>query len=122
MDKPRLLYVDDEPANLFLFEIAFADLYDLILAENGEEGLKMVSENQDISAVISDMKMPRMNGLEFLEEVKDINQDLRRFILTGYGLTPEIQQAIDDGIVIECFSKPFDLELIDQKIKDVLGQ
>ena len=63
-----ILYVDDEDVNLFLFEKTFESYYTVITAKSGDEGLKKIEEHQkDIAVVISDMRMPGMNGIEFIE-------------------------------------------------------
>ena len=69
----KILYVDDEIINLQLFEINFSKNYNVIIADNGFSGLEILENNPDISVVISDMKMPNMNGLEFIKKAKSSN-------------------------------------------------
>ncbi len=121
MQKLKILYVDDEFINRKLFEISLKNRYNVLTAENGIDGLQVVEKNQDIKVVISDMKMPLMNGLDFLRELNDIYPNISCFILTGYGLTPEIDEAIREEIILDCLSKPFEIEQIDKKIQRVLN-
>ena len=65
-----ILYVDDEPINLMLFEACFNDKYTVICAESGQEALDIMEQNPNITAVISDMKMPEMNGIEYIKFAK----------------------------------------------------
>ena len=120
MEKHKILYVDDEFINLELFEISLEEKYFVLTAESGMSGLKLLKENQDIEVVISDMKMPTMNGIEFLEKVKEINPKMKCFILTGYGLTTEIEKAVKDGLILDCLSKPFEMEKIDAEIQNAI--
>lgn len=122
MQKLKILYVDDEFINRKLFEISLKNRYNVLTAENGIDGLQVVEKNQDIKVVISDMKMPLMNGLEFLRKLNDIYPNISCFILTGYGLTPEIDKAIREEIILDCLSKPFEIEQIDKKIQRVLNK
>lgn len=111
-----ILYVDDEPINLMLFEALFKNNYHVILASSGMEGLRILSEKPDIQVIISDMKMPGMNGLEFISEARMLFPDVLYFILTGYEITPEIQKSLETGMIAEYFQKPFSMKAIDQQI------
>ena len=108
-----ILYVDDEPINLMLFDVCFKKKYKVITAESGFVGLEKLEQNSDISFVFSDMKMPGMNGIEFITLAKQKFPKLSFYILTGFGLTEEIIKAMDDGLVLKCFFKPFDIEEIE---------
>ncbi len=75
MKNITILYVDDEQTNLVLFEYSFKDLYNVITANSGEEGLlKLKDYKDDIIVVISDMRMPKMNGIEFIIEARKITR------------------------------------------------
>ncbi|TGL45929.1 response regulator [Leptospira perdikensis] len=106
--KRKLLYVDDEILNLYLFRDYFRNEYDVIVAQSGDEAIEELTENTDVQFVISDMRMPEMNGLEFISKAKEIRPNIVYCILTGYDLTPEIQMAIAENRVARYFSKPFD--------------
>lgn len=116
-----VLYVDDEPLNLMLFEVNFRNRYRVITALSGEEGLQKLSEHSDVDVVISDMKMPTMNGVRFIHRIKELYPEIPCIILTGYDLTPEIQEAIADNKVIEYLAKPFDITQIEKSIEKILG-
>lgn len=112
-----ILYVDDEPLNLMVFNVGFKRSYNVITGENGAEGLRVLEENNDIDFVISDMQMPGMNGVDFLNIVKENRPELPCFILTGYDMNEEIELAIERGVVSAYFSKPFDKELIESYLE-----
>jgi two-component system response regulator (stage 0 sporulation protein F) len=115
--KPKILYVDDELINLQLFKLIFNNKYEVFSAENGLEGLKVLDNNPDIAAVVSDMKMPGMSGLEFIKESKIIYPGKSYFILTGYEITNEIQEALNMGLIINYFRKPLNKVEIDTQIE-----
>jgi CheY-like chemotaxis protein len=115
----KLLYVDDEPFNLKVFEINFRGDFEVVLAGSGHEGVKKIEEHPDINIVISDMKMPEMNGLEFIELAKAKKQDLDCYILTGFNVSPEIEAAIQKHLISDYFRKPFDVDEIRAKVTKV---
>lgn len=115
-----ILYVDDEFINLMLFEQMFKKRYNILTAASGYKGLELLEVNNDIKVIISDMKMPGMNGLEFISKAKELYPDLIFYILTGYEITPEIQKSLETGLIARYFQKPFNMGEIDASIKDML--
>ncbi len=120
-EKPKLLYVDDESVNLMLFEINFRDKYQVLTADNALKGLALLDENKDIAAVISDMKMPHMSGIEYIRKAKDRYPAIPYFILTGYDVTDEIQEALDRGLILKCFQKPFNIIEIASSVEESIN-
>lgn len=118
--KPKILYVDDESVNLRLFEINFRKKYDVFLAHDGFQGLEILENELDVLVIISDMKMPGMNGIEFIKNAKERYPDKKYFILTGYEITPEIKEALNAGLIMKYFSKPFNILEIDRTIEDAI--
>jgi len=115
-----LLYVDDEPINLTVFELNFKKKYKVITASSGKEGLLRLEENRDIIIVISDMKMPGMDGIEFIRKAKENFDSITYFILTGFDITEEISKALDENIIQKYFRKPFNVKEIDSTIAKIL--
>jgi two-component system response regulator (stage 0 sporulation protein F) len=109
--KPKILYVDDEPINLKLFEINFAKRYNIKTALDGIEGLEILNKENDISTIISDMKMPEMDGVDFIKKAKEKFPNKKYVILTGFeiipGTNPKIDSAIENGLISKCLRKPF---------------
>jgi response regulator RpfG family c-di-GMP phosphodiesterase len=118
--KINLLYVDDEFINLQLFGLNLRRNYTIITADSGVKALEILKNNPEIDIVISDMKMPQLNGLEFIKIAKQKYSKIKCFILTGYDVTNEIQNAIKAGIILKYFRKPFNIpeivESIDQTV------
>ena len=119
--KYKILYVDDEPLNLMLFSRMFNATYDVVTAESGIEGLEILKENQ-MDVVLSDMKMPRMNGLEFIEKAKVQYPGILYYILTGFEITREIKAALNENLIDKYFQKPFDMHEIHECILKGLGE
>lgn len=117
----NVLYVDDEPINLELFKIVFRKHFNVLVADSGFEGLKILETNSDIDVVISDMKMPLMSGLEFIKTAHQINSTILFYLLSGYTITEEIEQAINKGLVKGYIQKPFEKSSIIDNLKEQLG-
>ena len=120
-EKITLLYVDDEPTNLLLFELNFNKVFDILIADSGLEGLEILRENPHIKAVISDMRMPEMNGIEFIKASKEEFSEISYFILTGYEIDEEIFEALNQGLIKKLFKKPFNKKVIEEAIKKSLN-
>lgn len=105
--KISILYVDDEQINLELFNIVFRSAYNVIIAESAEAGLKILFADPEIKIVISDMKMPVMDGIQFIKEAKKRFKHIVYYILTGYEITDEIKDAIENKLINKYFKKPF---------------
>ena len=115
-DKINILYVDDEVLNVEVFELTFSWNYNVFKAYNGNEGLEVLQNNPEIQFVISDMKMPGMTGLEFIQEVKKGYPALPCMILSGYQQSDEIVEALKNDVIISYMMKPFNRKKIEELI------
>lgn len=113
----KVLYVDDEEINLLIFCKKMEKKYHVITAESGEKGLRILEKDLDIKHIVSDLKMPGMSGLEFIEKAKAKFPEKKYYILSGYAKNREMQDAIDSGLIIAYWMKPADFEKISQTLK-----
>jgi DNA-binding NtrC family response regulator len=98
--------VDDEAMIRNLLEkILVKEGYKVLLAKDGQEGLEIV-KTKKVDIVISDMKMPRMNGLDLLKTLKKERPEIGVVIMTGYGDTYTVKDALLLG-ADEYITKPF---------------
>lgn len=116
-----VLYVDDEIINLTVFAISFRKKYHVITTDSAEKALDILNNNKEIKVVISDMKMPFMDGLTFIRTAKPSFANLTFFILTGFEKTPEIEAAIQEGLIVAYFKKPFNMQKIEEAISQVIN-
>lgn len=103
----KILYVDDEEHNLISFRATFRRDYQVYTAISGEEGLEIV-RNQPIDLIITDQRMPKMTGIQFLERTLPEYPDMIRMILTGFSDVEAIIGAINSGRVFRYITKPWD--------------
>lgn len=95
----KVLYVEDDEAIMHSFMRILNKLFgEVITATNGEEGLEAFKLNQDVSFVITDIKMPKMDGLDMCEEIKKINSDIPCILTTAHGEYDYFLRAEEIGI------------------------
>lgn len=111
-----ILFVDDEPLNLNLFKRRFEDSITVYTALNGAEAIAIKEQCPSITIIITDMRMPEMNGLELLRVFEKRFPDVRRFLVTGYDENDDMMRFFDKDLVEKCFYKPIDFNEIKKEI------
>lgn len=110
-EQTQILCVDDEPNVLRAIERIFIDDdLEVITAGSGAEGLEELAANPGIKLVVSDYRMPGMNGVEFLREVCGKYPDTIRMVLSGYADTAAVVDAINEGQIYKFMPKPWNDE------------
>jgi sensor histidine kinase YesM len=104
-----ILYLDDEPDNLLAFKAVFRRQYNILTAQNAEEGLRML-RSHSVDLIISDQRMPHTTGVAFFEQILDEFPEPIRMILTGYSDIQAIVDAINKGKVYHYITKPWKME------------
>jgi two-component system, response regulator, stage 0 sporulation protein F len=117
-ERIKVLYVDDEEANLFVFKLSFKKELDVLTANSGLLGLNLLQSNPDVTVVISDMRMPVMDGIEFIKQAKAIFPNVTYFLLSGFDLNTQIQNALDLRLISKYFPKPFKKEDVLREIME----
>lgn len=118
-----VLYVDDEDINIFLFERSFHSMFNVITASSGEAGLEALKQHaEDIIVVISDMRMPGMDGITFIRKAKEQYKYIAYYILTAFSYSEEIDQAIEEKLINKFFTKPFDVEAIKKAVEQAVQE
>ncbi len=116
-----VLIIDDERAiRKTLSEILSYEGYKIDEASDGEEGLKLFS-SKTYDVVLCDIKMPKMDGLEFLEKAKDINADVPIIIISGHGNIDTAVEAVKKG-AFDYVSKPPDLNRLLITLRNALDK
>jgi response regulator RpfG family c-di-GMP phosphodiesterase len=107
-----ILLVDDEIAILKSLQRLFRRTgYRVLIANSGREGLEILKvEKETVALIISDQRMPEMNGAQFLEHAKAIVPDALRFLLTGYSELSSLADSINKGEIHRYVTKPWEDE------------
>ena len=103
-----MLFIDDEEAVLkALRRYLRNEDFTLLTASSAEEGLTIL-EKREVQLVISDQRMPGMQGLPFLQRIKQQYPDVVRVLLSGYERAEMLMEAVNQGEVYRCLLKPWD--------------
>lgn len=102
-----ILYVDDEEHNLTSFKASFRRDYQIHIATSGEEGIAIMHQH-NIDLIITDQRMPKMTGIQFLEHILPEYPDTVRMILTGFSDVEAVIGAINSGRVMRYITKPWE--------------
>ncbi len=117
---PTVLFVDDEPGILSSLRRLFRPHgYTILTAGGGAEGLAVL-ENEPVDLVISDMRMPEMDGARFLEQVRQRWPQVVRILLTGYADVSSTIAAINRGEIYRYIAKPWDDQEIVLTVREAL--
>ncbi|MEW6739765.1 MAG: response regulator [Nitrospirota bacterium] len=106
-EKVKILFVDDEENVLTALKRVFLDTdYVILAAPSGKEALKILETN-DVQVIVSDYRMPEMNGVEFLKIVREQWNDIIRIILSGYADLNALITAVNEGHIYKFIAKPW---------------
>ncbi len=120
--KPLVICVDDEPQVLEAIKLNVRQKFELLTATSGQQGLQLLHENRTPAVVLSDMRMPGMNGAEFLSQVRAISPDTVRMLLTGHWEVGDTVAAINEGQIFRFLTKPCSAADLLQAIRDGVAQ
>jgi response regulator RpfG family c-di-GMP phosphodiesterase len=118
----RILFVDDEINLLQAVERRFRKEFEIQTALGPELGLEAVAENGPFAVVVSDLRMPVMNGIEFLARVGKISPNTVRVMLTGQADLPDAIAAVNQGQVFRFLTKPCPPEVLVRTLGAALEQ
>ena len=117
--KPRILIVDDEQSMREMLGIVLRrDGYDVRVAENGRQAIEALKQGP-IDLLLSDIRMPDVNGVEVLRAAKELNRDVVAFMMTAYASTDSAVEAMRLGAV-DYFTKPFNMDELRLKVRQHL--
>jgi len=113
LKKPKkefsILYVDDESPNLRGFKTSFRRFFNVYTALSGQEAMEII-RTEHIDIVVSDHRMPEMNGTDLLYEIYLHNPEIRRMILSGFIKRDELFHAVEKFGIHDFVSKPWDFD------------
>lgn len=118
--KGKILIVDDEDTMRYALADALTSSgYVVATAKDGEEAVKVFSKDT-FSVVISDVRMPRMNGMEVLKHVKRVSPETPVILITAYGTVKSAVEAIKEGAA-DYLTKPFNIDELEFTVKNVMA-
>ncbi len=118
----KILLVDDEPAFLTGYKLILPETWEADTAVGGERGLAAIRDHGPYAVVVSDMRMPGMNGVQFLAQVRQAAPDTVRIMLTGYSDVSAAMDAVNQGNIFRFLAKPCEQEVLSNAITSGLVQ
>lgn len=117
-----VLFVDDDPRILTSFKRSLAQHFNVFTADSPELGLRLIDQGGPFSVIVSDMRMPGMNGIEFFSQVQQRGQDSTRILLTGYADQHTAIEAVNRGKVFRFLTKPCEVETLVPILREGVDQ
>ena len=120
MEKRTILFVDDEEKLLRSLKRGLMDEpYNSLFANGGKEALEIL-KNNDVHVLVTDMRMPEMDGLQLLRRVKENYPHIIRMVLSGYTQITTLLTAINEGEIYKFITKPWNLEEFKPAIRQAI--
>lgn len=120
--QPRLLLVDDEPAVLEALALNLKRSFEVVTAPSGADGLEYLQAESDFAVVISDMRMPKMDGASFLSRAREVAPDAVRILLTGQADLEAAIKAVNQGQIFRFLTKPCPRDTLRGAIDSAVAQ
>jgi response regulator RpfG family c-di-GMP phosphodiesterase len=118
----KVLFVDDEPILLQGYQRLLRNDFQVSTAVGGAPALTMIQHMGPFGVVLSDMRMPGMDGVEFLRKVKALAPDAVRIMLTGNSELQTAVDAVNEGSIFRFLSKPCNKDTLVKTLTDALVQ
>jgi CheY-like chemotaxis protein len=118
----RVLCVDDETMVLDGIERNLGEFFEIVTASSGADALDLIARQPPFAAIVSDMRMPHMNGAEFLARARQLAPDTSRLLLTGYSETSTAIAAVNDGHIFRFLCKPCPPDTLHRHLDDAIRQ
>ncbi len=123
LDKePKVLLVDDEPKVLAGYKRNLRKQFTIEVAESGKQALEVIDGKGPFAVIVSDMRMPGMDGIQFLAEVKERAPDSVRMMLTGNADQQTAIEAVNEGNIFRFLTKPCPPETLAKSLKAGIKQ
>jgi CheY-like chemotaxis protein len=121
-ERARVLCLDDEPALLEGLERHLRKRYEVFTSTNGQQALEILLARGPFAVVVSDMRMPLMNGAVFLSKVRELSPDTVRILLTGHADMESAVAAVNTGQIFRFLTKPCPAGQLLTHIEDAVKQ
>src|SRR5687767_216676 len=118
----KILFVDDEPQILAALRFSLGQKFNLTTAHDADAGLHVLTNDGPFAVVISDLEMPGMSGVQFLETVKARSPDSVRLMLTSKADLESAIQVVNHANIFRFLTKPCATEVMVKCLHDALQQ
>ncbi|MFH1428729.1 MAG: response regulator transcription factor [Candidatus Margulisiibacteriota bacterium] len=119
MNKKKILIIDDEPSVCASLELVLEEDYNITIANTAQEGINKLKDNPGIDLILLDVRMPGMDGLTSLTEIRKVRPDVKIAIVTA-GRSDEVQEKIKEHSVNDYIVKPFGVQELLERVGNLL--
>jgi serine phosphatase RsbU (regulator of sigma subunit) len=120
--KEKILLVDDEENVLNALKRALRDKYTVFTCSSAHEGLEIIRKDGPFAVVVSDYRMPGMDGATFLSAVREINEDTIRMMLSGKADLNDTIQSVNEGRIFRFLAKPCPVDVFETSLEGCVAQ
>ncbi|NJB67813.1 response regulator RpfG family c-di-GMP phosphodiesterase [Desulfobaculum xiamenense] len=121
-ERRKILFVDDDANLLASYARQLRKRYDVETAESGAAGLRAVGELGPFCVIVSDFRMPGIDGLQFLSACREVSPDSSRILLTGFAELEVAIKAVNEGSIFRLLTKPCHPEILVRALSDGVRQ
>ncbi len=118
--KARVLFVDDDANLLASLRRQFTAKYEVTTAQSGSAALQVLASSEPFAVLVSDLKMPGMDGIQLLSQTARMFPNIMRILLTGFADFHNAVEAVNQGFVYRFLIKPCPPEVLDQALTDAV--
>ena len=114
-DPKKILIIDDDDGIRESLQLILSDHYDIILTEDGQQGMACLLNDHSVKCVLLDIKLPEVDGLDILKTIKEKRPHCKTIIVTGYKSVETAVEAAQlgaDGYITKPFDGPHILETV----------
>ena len=120
--KEKILFVDDEPNVLDGIRRGLRKAFEISTAPGAQAGLDLIEREGPFAVVVSDMRMPEMNGAQFLTKVRERNPECVRMVLSGESDLDAAIAAVNDGSIFRFLRKPCGVDVLTRGVELAIEQ
>jgi len=118
----RILFVDDDANLLAAYHRQLRHYFFIDTAQNGQQGLQKIKDNSPFAVIVSDYRMPGMDGIRFLAEAKEKSPESVRILFTGYADLETAIGAVNEGNIFRLLTKPCPPEVLTNALEAAVKQ
>jgi response regulator RpfG family c-di-GMP phosphodiesterase len=118
----RILFVDDDENLLASFQRQLRNKFPMSTATGGDQGLKLIGSEGPFAVIVSDFRMPGMDGVQFLSKARGAAPDTVRMLLTGYADLQTAIEAVNQGNIFRLLTKPCPPDTLAGTLGDAVKQ
>ncbi|MBU1171601.1 MAG: response regulator [Proteobacteria bacterium] len=118
----KILFVDDDANILAAYKRNLRKEFNIATVTSGEEGLALLHKDGPFAVVLSDLRMPGLDGFDFLSKVKDLSPDSICIMLTGHAELQASLRAVNEGYIFRFLTKPCKVNILSKAINSGLEQ